>query len=150
MMDCNTVEELLSAYLREELTVLSHDEVSIHLANCPSCQNALNELEAIKSLCKKDVRPSLEQETAKDILGNIKAQIACEEALAATKHDIMTVEEAAAYLRVTPRELEEEFDTLPVFTIGGQLRIRRSRLLTWVEERERKTRGRRLFSLVNE
>lgn len=64
--------------------------------------------------------------------------------------EVLTMEEAAAFLRVSIEDLEKEFNTLPVFSIGGRMRIRRSQLTEWIEERERMIRGHRVLSLINE
>ena len=149
-MDCQQVEELLSSYVNNELTKGLRVAVAAHLQDCSTCQLAEEEYLALQSLCQRDARPTLADTKAFSVLENIKSQVASEKEMAATDHEILTMEEAAAFLRVSPRDLEEEFDTLPVFMIGNKLRVRRSQLLLWVEERERKTRGRRLFSLVNE
>ena len=149
-MDCHRVEELLSSYVNDELTEELSVALSEHLRDCSSCRLVEEELLALRSLCKQDSRPSLADTKAFDLLANIKSQVASEKEMASADNEILTMEEAAAFLRVSPRDLEEEFDTLPVFMIGNKLRVRRSQLLLWVEERERKTRGRRLFTLVNE
>lgn len=50
--------------------------------------------------------------------------------------DVMTPGEVAAYLRVTPEELERELAGMPFFEFAGRLRIRRVALEEWVEGRE--------------
>jgi hypothetical protein len=49
----------------------------------------------------------------------------------------MTLDEVAEFLRISLDELEEVVTELPAFEVAGQLRVRRARLLEWVEARER-------------
>jgi hypothetical protein len=49
---------------------------------------------------------------------------------------VLTLTDVAAFLRVTPAQLDDIVADLPVFELGGQLRVRRSRLLAWVAGRE--------------
>jgi len=102
----------------------------------------------------KNEDSELGDDRADQLLGAVKSKVAYktakEEPAPVTNNEIMTMEEAAAFFRVTIEELEDEFQTLPVFSIGGQVRIRRSQLLKWIEDRERMMRGHRVLSLVNE
>ena len=49
----------------------------------------------------------------------------------------MTLAEVAEFLRVSPDALAEVMEELPAFEVGGQVRVRRARLVEWVAERER-------------
>lgn len=51
--------------------------------------------------------------------------------------EIMTLEEAADFLRITADQLGEIVEELPAFELAGQIRVRRDRLLEWVQQRER-------------
>ena len=51
--------------------------------------------------------------------------------------EIMTLEEAAELLRLTPGQLDRIVGELPAFELGGQIRFRRVRLIEWIEQRER-------------
>ncbi len=51
--------------------------------------------------------------------------------------EILTLEEVAAFLRIEPEEMRPFVTDLPAFELGGQIRVRRSKLLEWVEHRER-------------
>ena len=51
--------------------------------------------------------------------------------------EIMTLDEVAEFLRVSVDDLEEVATDLPAFEIGGQVRVRRSKLVQWVEARAR-------------
>jgi anti-sigma factor RsiW len=54
--------------------------------------------------------------------------------------EILTLEEVADLLRLRPQEFAEVASELPAFEVGGQIRVRRSRLLAWIGEREHRYR----------
>jgi len=55
---------------------------------------------------------------------------------ATPRPEIMTLDEAAAFLRISPDELGEIAEELPAFELAGRIRVRRSRLIEWVARRE--------------
>ena len=61
--------------------------------------------------------------------------------------DVMTPAEVAAYLRVTPEELELELPRMPFFEFAGRLRIRRAALEEWVGGREKRLDQDRLLAV---
>lgn len=50
--------------------------------------------------------------------------------------DVMTLDDVRDMLRLSPAELEQLVPELPLFELAGQLRIRRQRLIEWIEGRE--------------
>jgi hypothetical protein len=52
------------------------------------------------------------------------------------EHDVMSLEEVARYLRISEEDLEAIADQLPTFEIAGRIRVRRARLVEWIEQRE--------------
>jgi transcriptional regulator with XRE-family HTH domain len=50
--------------------------------------------------------------------------------------EIMTLDEVAEFLRLAPDQLEEIASRLPAFELAGQIRVRRERLVEWLEQRE--------------
>ena len=50
--------------------------------------------------------------------------------------EIMTLEEVAEFLRMPPDDLDEIAAGLPAFELGGHVRVRRERLIEWIEQRE--------------
>ena len=48
----------------------------------------------------------------------------------------MTLDEVGEFLRIGPETLSEIAEELPAFELGGQVRVRRERLLEWVRRRE--------------
>lgn len=51
--------------------------------------------------------------------------------------EVLTLRDAAAFLRISEEELAQILDELPLFELAGQLRIRTERLREWIEQRER-------------
>jgi anti-sigma factor RsiW len=162
-MDCALVETVLSAYEKGDLASGEREAVAAHLSSCPACRAALDDFAALTALAVAEAAsvppalgaassasgaPSTSPAPAERLLEAIKAEVAAEAALATVEHEIMTFDEVAAYLRVAPDELEAELSTLPFFELGGRLRIRRSRLVAWVEEREGRARHGRLHLLA--
>jgi len=151
MTTCDSIELLLSGYDRDELDETERSAVDEHLAGCRACRLVLDQFAALSALtgaaAAADDQDGFRRSTD-EVLAAVKAEVAAEAAMAAVEHDVMTLDEAAAYLRVGLDELERELDTLPTFDIGGRIRIRRCRLMAWVEERERLARNRRLLSLA--
>ena len=149
-MTCSTVTELLSAYERSELTPSERRAIEEHLEACADCRRKLEEFECLTTLCRNDQRPELGETRAFDVLSAVKNEVRSERELALGTNEIMTLEEVAAYLQVALDDLEVELETLPVFDIGGKLRVRRCRLTEWIEERERRARSRRALSLIHQ
>jgi hypothetical protein len=50
--------------------------------------------------------------------------------------EVMTLDEVAAFLRVSTDDLAELVEELPAFEVAGRVRVRRARLLDWLERRE--------------
>jgi len=62
--------------------------------------------------------------------------------------EIMTLDEVAEFLRLGPDEMDEVADELPAFELAGRLRVRRARLIEWIEHRERRYAAGRAQSQV--
>lgn len=165
MIDCTTVETLLSGYERADLRPEDARTVAAHLSACPACRAALGQFEVLSALTRTEaglsvapaigafeeapsVAPLTPAVRASQMLAAVKAEVAAEAALATVEHEIMTFDEVAAYLRLSPDELEEELASLPYFEIGGHIRVRRGLLMAWIEEREGRARNRRMLTLA--
>lgn len=71
---------------------------------------------------------------ARDRLANaIQRELARQNA---PDHDILTFDEVAGYLRVTPNILEDYLDDIPCFELGGKLLFRKDAVMDWVYKRE--------------
>ncbi len=170
MIDCTTVETLLSGFERADLSPGDSELVAAHLSACPACRVTLGHFEALSALTKAEAGSSMASAAdasaagafepapglgpptsvvrARQILAAVKAEVAAEAALATVEHEIMTFDEVAAYLRLSPDELEAELASLPYFEIGGRIRVRRGLLMVWIEEREGRARNRRMLTLA--
>ena len=52
--------------------------------------------------------------------------------------EIMTLEETADYLRVTPNLVYEMMGDIPCFELGGRVLFRREAVQNWIREQERR------------
>lgn len=132
-MNCEITYEELSAYgsgdLEPERTRILQD----HLARCTRCRGRMAALQTGDSA----LRALTAQPPPVRALGNAWSRIAAE--IARDRgHEIMTLEEVAAFLRIAPQDLDSVIDELPAFELAGYIRVRRTRLLQWIEERERR------------
>jgi hypothetical protein len=127
-----TDHEELAAYEAGELSENRRRELAAHLATCRVCQGRR---EAIRraDLALGRLRPSrtppgallATRRALRRELGRVPAP------------EVMTLDEVAEFLRLAPEQLAELLLELPAFELGGQLRVRRSRLVAWIETRER-------------
>ena len=131
-MNCETTYEELSGLARDELDVRRCDELREHLVACETCRRRLAALnrtdEVLKSL--PPFTPPAEAILAarRALVPEIRPEPASE---------IMTLEQTAEFLRITPGQLGEIVEELPAFELAGQIRLRRETLLKWIEQRER-------------
>jgi hypothetical protein len=131
-MHCEITNEQLSAYSLGDLPGDQHQELRQHVASCESCQQCLAGLRALDTTLR-----NLPHETpsAETILA--ARRLLSEETRPRREPEILTLEEVAAFLRIEPEELRPFVTDLPAFELGGQIRVRRSKLLEWIEQRER-------------
>jgi len=115
-----------------------------HAACCPDCAERLAVLAGADRALAGLPRPAPRAE----------ALLAAREALDreirgdADLPDVMTLEEVAAFLRIRPEELDVAAEDLPAFVVAGRVRVRREKLLAWMEERETTYERERTHSLV--
>ena len=126
-MTCDVNDEDLARHAAGEQAV----RAAGHVDGCAACQAKLAALRRADLLLRAlpPARPSA------------AALLRVRRALAAEIHadraaEIMTLEEAAAFLRLTVGELDEIIGELPAFEVAGQVRVRRTRLTEWVAQRE--------------
>jgi len=131
-MNCNMTYEELAAFASGDLDAGREAEIRNHLEQCDTCRKrleALNEADAaLRAL--RPVRPP-----ASAILATRRAL--GEAADGAGGAEIMTLDEVGEYLRVTPKQLGEVVGELPAFELAGRIRVRRTKLIEWIEQRER-------------
>ena len=148
--ECQSMEVLLSQYEAGELSQAADVAwVRQHLGGCEHCRAVLVSFERLSAICEVDEAPRLRQDRASTIWSHLRGAGTSEEVeVPGAEAEILTLEEAAAFLKVSMTALEAELDTLPVFEFGGCVRIRRHRLLTWIETREKRAHDHRLFKIV--
>jgi len=131
-MACGVTYEELARLSAGDLEAARAREVKEHVAGCDTCRRRLDALAradaALAALPR--VEPPAEALLA-------ARRLLSREVRGGGGQEIMTLEEAAAFLRISLDELAEIVLVLPAFELAGQLRIRRSRLIEWVEARER-------------
>lgn len=148
MNACEDREELLSLHATGELEEVSRRELDGHLAGCAACREALEQFRDLTRLSAAAGAPSIDPGAASQVLARVRTALAADDAAGQPVPEqevpeVMTLEDAARFLRVPLEDLTSELDSLPVFEIGGHLRLRRERLLEWIAERERRQRGER-------
>ena len=131
-MNCNVTYEELAAYASAELPAERQAEIGRHVPRCDACRRRMESVRAADAALAAlpRFRPP-----AGAILAARRAISAAVRDRPAT--EIMTLEEAAEFLRITPDQLGEIVESLPAFELAGQVRIRRGRLLECLEQRER-------------
>jgi len=131
-MKCDVSYEDLAIYSAGEVDDERMIELKAHVASCAECRRRLADIREADSLMTGLRR---EEPSASALLETRRAL--AREVRGRGGPEIMTLDEAAEFLRVDPRELDVEVWGLPVFEIGGRLRVRRARLVAWIEDRER-------------
>lgn len=100
-----------------------------HVADCPTCQTRLAALDQLDHL----LRQAITRPVPAAVAGRVRAALQGQWESA----EILTLEEAAAFLRLSSAQLDEIADELPAFELAGQIRVRKTKLLEWIEARER-------------
>lgn len=117
--------------------------LSAHLQTCARCQQVQAEHAQLSRLLDAHAQrpPQLAAPAAASALRAVHAALARERSPDPAP-EIMTLDEVAALLRVSRDDLDLELHSLPVFEFAGQLRVRRARLMAWIEAREQQARHR--------
>jgi len=131
-VNCDVTYEELAALAAGELPPERAGQVRAHLPACPRCRRrveALGRADAALAGLRPQAPPP-------------RALLAVRRELAAVTRparpaEVMTLEEVAAFLRITPDQLADVLEDLPAFELAGQVRVLRQRLIEWLEQRER-------------
>lgn len=124
-----------------ELAVLSAGDIEPdrardmeqHVAQCRGCRRRLEAL--ARADAALGLLPRLEP-PARAIL-DVRRALA-QEVRGADQPEIMTLDEVADYLRLPSGAFDEIAGELPAFELAGQIRIRRAKLIEWIEEHEQR------------
>ena len=140
---CEAYRDLLSGYEAGELAAPAARRVETHLSACPACSRLLQAVRrtthGIGQLA--DMPPSRSMSVR--VLGQVDAMRTPDLGQAPA---VMTPEDVARFLRVSPAALAEVIDTIPGFDIGGELRFRKERVEEWIQQRERDRDRRAIYS----
>lgn len=128
---CQVSDEELAAFAAGDLPQAQQRTIAAHAAACDRCTRRLRDLRAVDSVLAEFIQQPLSETVAQRVLGRV-LQSAPPEAVP----EILTLRETAAYLRISEDDLQDLLDELPIFELGGQLRIRTQRLRQWIEQRE--------------
>ena len=142
-MTCEVTSEDLAALTAGDLDQARAAQVRAYAETCPHCRRRLTALAAADAALAA-VRPL---EVPAGALLETR-RVLSESVRGAGLAEIMTLEEVAAFLRIKPVELGEVIEELPAFELAGQVRVRRARLIEWVEQRERDFRRQKNESWV--
>jgi len=160
-MICSDVSNQIAAFLDGELPSDAKEAIQNHLRNCPQCQAEYESLKRTSNLVKQlpAIQPSANWDIAfqnklaasqykqlaedfkrlRELAEELTARLAQFEQLELNQNaeqDLMTVEEVAAYLRVSPEKIYEMLDELPYIDLNYELRFRKSSIDQWLRSRE--------------
>ena len=126
-MECDISYEDLAAFAAGDAEHLVE-----HVRTCPACRERLAAMERVDRDLRLLPRP---EPSAGAVLAARRA--VARETRGVAGPEIMTLAEVTEFLRVPPDALAEVAGELPAFEIGGQVRVRRARLIEWIAGRER-------------
>ncbi len=124
--------ELLLAFLDGELSAEAEADLARHLADCVACRQTLASLRQSESGLSALAAAAPASESLAQVQRRVRQELGM-----VREREILTIEEAADFLRLQPDELAAVLDDLPWFELAGQIRFRREALVDWVRERER-------------
>lgn len=131
-MRCDVTYDELAALPAGDLSEARMCTLRRHVEGCPVCVSRLKALQgadrALASLPRAE--PS-----AGAFLRTLRALSDME--CGNDTSEIMTLEDVARFLHVPMEDLSEITKELPAFELGGRIRVRRGRLMAWIEQRER-------------
>lgn len=131
-MSCEITLEKLAAYAAGDLEAAGVAEIDQHLSDCQECRQRM------ELLSRTDAALTTLSPAQPSASGLLATRRALSETIRPRRHpEIMTLPEAADFLRITSDQLGEVMESLPAFELAGQIRVRRARLIEWVEQRER-------------
>jgi helix-turn-helix protein len=108
-------------------------ELAGHAAKCDVCRKRLDALSSADDALRRLPRP----EPSASALLKVRRELAREVRPDTATPEVMTLDEVAAFLRVSADQLGDLAAELPAFELGGRIRVRRERLVKWIEVRER-------------
>lgn len=135
-INCGITYDRLTALAAGDLEEKDQTEIQKHISRCPQCQKRMVMIKEADSTLQSlsPVKPA-----AAAVL--MARRAISEVTRNASRIEIMTLDEVADFLRITPDELGEIVEQLPAFELAGRIRVRRARLIEWIQQRERDFSG---------
>lgn len=143
MTPCPDITAQLSNYAAGELDAAAAKAVTAHLARCPDCAADLDRLRRAEFALRRALGAAIPC----DVDLRVRATLA-DETRRVESETLMTLEEAARFLRLDPSRMDDVLDDLPALEVAGEIRIRRRALLAWIRGKERQFERQRLQSRV--
>jgi len=151
-------------FMDNEVSDEAREAIQVHLDSCAECSEELESLLEVKALCHnwEDISPSknwetgLNQKLAKAqrqptteieilrsaVIGLSRRVRELEELQMALQpvldNEIMTLDELARYLRLSPDQVYDIIEQLPRFQIGYEYRFRRESIDQWISSLEQR------------
>ena len=130
-MNCDVTYEELAAFAAGDAAPERARRIRQHLRSCEDCRRRLKALASLDDALRLVPRTEPPANAVLNARRALSHQRRTESA-----PDIMTLDEVAEFLRVSSDDLEDVAEELPAFELGGQIRIRRARLIEWIQQRE--------------
>jgi hypothetical protein len=131
-MTCEIGYEELAALAAGDLPPDRSEQLRDHLAGCDACRRRLDAIEEVDT---RLTRLRQHVPAAGAVLET--RRLLSREVRGTGGQEVMTLEDVAEFLRVSVEDLSEAVPELPAFEIGGRIRVRRTKLIEWIEQRER-------------
>ena len=144
-MSCEIAGEDLSRYAAGDCDAETGERLARHVSGCDVCARRLEGIRKVDAALRAlpPLRPSA------DTLLRVRRALG-PEVRGSAAPEVMSLEQAADYLQVSVENMEEALWDLPVFEVAGQVRMRRSKLIEWMERRERQYARERASSEVTQ
>ncbi len=130
-MTCTLTYEELSQFAAGDVPPDRAAEIESHVTRCETCRHhlaTLKNLDASLNLLPRHQPPATAVLEARRLLSH--------EIRGTRAPEIMTLDEVAQFLHISLDNLGEIVEELPAFELAGEIRIRRSKLIEWIEQRE--------------
>ena len=131
-MSCSLTYEELAEYTAGDALPRRAVEIAAHLEQCAECRRRIQVLWGADESLRAYAHEALPEGAA------LEAWRAIAQEAQARDPEIMKLDDVAVFLRVPLDSLERVVGDLPTFEVGGHIRVRRTKLMEWIEQRERR------------
>jgi len=136
-MTCEECDDLLWPLAAGELEDGQMREVTVHVEQCTSCQDRLDEVRRLAAAAKALPHATPSRSLCLQTKEAVRLEL---ERLGRVRHafgPVMNADDVAKYLKVTVETVYRHLDEIPHFELEGQMRFRRESLDRWIESSER-------------